>query len=292
MQKRILVTGASGNVGKAVIDYLSLIAADSKIIVGARNMQKSKELFVNFPHLEYVHLDFEQPSTFQKALSGIDTVFLLRPPHISNIKKYIAPFIEKISEKSINDILFLSVQGADKSRLIPHAKIEKLILEQNLNYIFLRPSYFMQNLTTILLEDIIKHREIILPAGKAKFNWVDAGNVGEMAAILLNDFDRYKNNIYEITGYENKSFEEVVRQLSEIAGQNITYTSVNPIQFFRIKKKEGMKKGKIMVMIMLHFFTRFQKQPPISTFYEQLTGKKPITLAEFIIREKSVFNIQ
>ena len=289
MQRRILVTGASGNVGKAVINYLSLIAADSKIIVGTRNIQKTKELFANFPDLEYVHLDFEEPSTFQKALSGVDTVFLLRPPHISNVQKYIAPFIEEISSEDVNEILFLSVQGAEKSKIIPHSRIEKLILEHNIPYIFLRPSYFMQNLTTTLLDDIRVHQNIVLPAGKARFNWVDADNVGEMAAVLINDFNRYKNNIHEITGYENKSFDEVVDQISVVTGNNITYTSMNPIQYFRFKKKKGMKKEKILVMIMLHFFSRFQKSPSISTFYEHLTGKRPTTLKDFIIREKSLF---
>lgn len=290
MQKRILVTGATGNVGKAVISYLSLIAADCKIIAGTRNIQKSKELFADFPGLEYVHLDFEDQTTFRKALSGVDMVFLLRPPHISNVQKFISPFLEELKEKNILDILFLSVKGADKSRIIPHAKIEKLILEYNLNYIFLRPSYFMQNLTTTLLEDIRERRHIILPAGKAKFNWVDTDNVGEMAAILLQDFDRYANNIYEITGYENKSFDEVAVEISEVTGNIIAYTSMNPVQFFRYKKKEGMKKEKILVMVMLHFFPRFQKEPRISTFYEHLTGKQPTTLKEFIKREESVFN--
>jgi len=46
-----------------------------------------------------------------------------------------------------------------------------------------------------------------------------------------------------------------------------------------------------MVMIMLHFLPRFQSEPTISGFYEQLTGKKPTTLKEFIKREKGKFKI-
>jgi hypothetical protein len=45
-----------------------------------------------------------------------------------------------------------------------------------------------------------------------------------------------------------------------------------------------------MIMLILHFLPRFQEEPKISTFYEDLTGKKPTTLSEFIKRERDEFN--
>ena len=287
--KRILITGATGNVGQAVVQHLSLINTDNKIIIGAHNLAKTKKVFADFSNIEYVYFNFEDPSTFHGALKDIDSVFLLRPPHISNVQKYIAPLIEVIKAKGINEIVFLSVQGADKSRFIPHHKIEKLILEKGIDYIFLRPSYFMQNLTTTLIKDIQQHGKIILPAGKAGFNWVDALNVGEMAAILLDRFDHYKNQAYEVTGYENKNFREVVSQINKLIGTKIQYKNTNPLSFYRIKRREGVGRGMILVMIMLHFFPRFQKSPGISGFYEKVTGKNPTSLGEFILREKLSF---
>lgn len=107
--------------------------------------------------------------------------------------------------------------------MIPHNKIERLIQEAGLNYIFLRPSYFMQNLTTTLMQDIKTKREIILPSGQAKFNWVDVENIGEAAAILLDKFEAYKNQAYEITGLENENFEKVTLLINQVIK--------NPIQF-------------------------------------------------------------
>lgn len=287
MKKNILVTGASGNVGYSVIRFLSLISPGNQIIVGIRDLQKAKAVLSDFPDLEYTHLDFEDPSTCHNALENIDIVFLLRPPHISDVQQYIAPFIKEMNERNIKEIVFLSVQGAEKTRMIPHSRIEKLILDHNMDHIFIRPSYFMQNLLTTLINDVKERQNIVLPAGKTTFNWVDAENVGEVAAILLNDFSRYKNQTYEVTGYENKNFYEVARQLSEVTKRTIKYTNMNPVSFFKYRKKEGMKKEKILVLIMLHFFPRFQKQPAISSFYEHLTGKKPTKLQEFIEREKT-----
>ncbi|MDO6761484.1 NmrA family NAD(P)-binding protein [Tamlana sp. 2_MG-2023] len=283
------MTGATGNIGYEVIRFLTEINGANKIIAGVRNVKKAQNVFKAFPQLEYTHFDFEDFNTYDKALNSIDKVFLLRPPHISDIETYFKPLILKIKEKQINQIVFLSVQGVEKSKAIPHNKIEQLILEQGLDHIFLRPSYFMQNLTTTLIKDIKTKREIILPAGQAKFNWVDVQNIGEVAAMLLSKFGHFKNQAIEITGLENKNFENVTTLINSIIPTPISYRNVNPITFYRIKKREGMVSGMIMVMILLHFLPRFQKEPKISDFYERLIGKKPTDLKAFIQREKKRF---
>ena len=149
----------------------------------------------------------------------------------------------------------------------------------------------MQNLTTTLISDIKNNREIILPAGQAKFNWIDIENIGEIAAILLLHFSEYKNQIFEITGPENANFEEVTAMINKVIDSPIKYKNVNPIHFYFTKKQEGkMESGMIIVMIFLHFLPRFQNEPKISDFYENLTGKKPMTLKSFIEREKKAFD--
>jgi len=167
-----------------------------------------------------------------------------------------------------------------------------LIHEHGLEFIFLRPSYFMQNLTTTLISDIKTKRQIILPAGKAKFNWIDIENIGEIGAILLNNFNDYKNQAIEITGLENESFQQVTERMNESIEHPIEFKNVNPLRFYQIKKREGMAKGMIIVMILLHFLPRFQKEPKISNFYERLTGKKPTDLRTFIARETKQLDLQ
>lgn len=288
----ILITGATGNIGFELIRFSSTMDPSNRIIAGVRNIEKAKSIFKDYPNLEYVNFDFENPDTFDKALTGIDRIFLLRPPHLSEVDKYFRPLIQSIRKNHINEIVFLSVQGAEKSKVIPHNQIEHLIKESGSNYIFLRPSYFMQNLTTTLIGDIKEKREIILPAGKAKFNWIDIENIGEAAAILLYRFDEYKNQAFEITGLENESFEKVTSLINNSIENPISFRNVNPLRFYNIKKREGMVKGMIVVMIALHFLPRFQKEPGISDFYERLTGKKPTDLKTFIEREKNKFELR
>jgi uncharacterized protein YbjT (DUF2867 family) len=287
--KRILITGATGNVGFEVVRCLNKMDCDNKVVAGVRNITGAQKTFVDCPNLEYVHFDFDDPATFEGALSGIDSVFLLRPPHISDVDSCFKPFVMAMKKKMVNEVVFLSVQGAEKSKVIPHNKIERLIKESGIKYVFLRPSYFMQNLTTTLIGDIVKHRSIVLPSGRAKFNWIDILNIGEVAAIVLNKFEDHKNQTYEITGLENESFDKVTSLINSVIKNPISYKSVNPLQFYSIKRKEGMVQGMIFVMLLLHFLPRFQKEPEISFVYEQLTGKQPTDLRAFIEREKEKF---
>lgn len=285
--KRIFITGATGNVGGEVIRFLCQSDTPGQVIAGVRDEAKARLLFHDFPSLGYRIFDFEKASTFSAAFQDVDTLFLLRPPHLSQVEKYFRPLLTEAQNAGIERIVFLSVQGAERSRIIPHNQIEKLIQSLGFQYIFLRPGYFMQNLTTTLLDDIRRHRRIVLPAGKALFNWIDVQNIGEVAARLLEDFDAYRNSAIELTGTENADFATVVDVLNAHTQPPVQFLSVNPIRFYWLKRQSGMPQGLILVMIMLHFLPRWQKPPLISNFYEQLTGKKPTTLSEFLRREKA-----
>ena len=288
--RQILITGATGNIGTEVIRSLETTRTNNMIIAGVRNISKARQLYPDFKNLDFRDFDFEDTQTFDKALENIDCIFLLRPPHISDVDKYFKPLIQTITEKGIMQIIFLSVQGAEKSKVIPHNKIERLIKDSGLDFIFLRPSYFMQNLTTTLLKDIQLKGQIILPAGKAKFNWIDIKNIGEVTAILLDNFDLHKNKEIELTGLENLDFFNVAEIISAGTNKKIEFVNVNPLKFYRLKRQDGLNSGLIIVMTMLHFLPRLQKDPKISDNYERLTGRKPTSLKEFIEREKINWN--
>ena len=127
-KKHILVTGASGNTGFEVIRFLYRLKSQDHIIAAVRDIEKARRQFVDFQEIEFVRFDFEDSSTFDDAFENIDTVFLLRPPHLSDVKKYFSPLLKKMKEKNIKCIMFLSVQGAETSNIIPHRKIEKFRL--------------------------------------------------------------------------------------------------------------------------------------------------------------------
>jgi uncharacterized protein YbjT (DUF2867 family) len=292
-RKTILITGATGNVGRQVVKSLTNIVSERDIsihiIIADRNVEQARKEFQNSHDLGYILFDFSDPGTFEKSMINVDIMFLLRPPQISEVDKYFRQFFDEAKSKGIRKIVFLSVQGADKSKVIPHNKIELLIKEYEFEYIFVRPSYFMQNLTTTLLNEIKTRSTITLPSGSAKFNWIDARDIGKCIAELITSFDNYSNKEITITGEENLDYSAVALYLSKELGREITFRSINPISFYFLKRKQGLSSGFAIVMTILHFLPRLQSEPEITSNIKKITGKEPTKLKEFIEREKAQF---
>lgn len=277
MPKSILITGASGNVGSAVVRYLS--AADARILKAGYRMPLNEG---------EVYFNFEDLTGSQPALEQTEVLFLLRPPHLSAISKYFRPLISACQAAGIGHIVFLSVQGADKSSLIPHNRIEKLIVDSGIPYTFIRPSYFMQNLTTTLQRDI-QRGEIFLPAGNAPFLWVDVDDIGRAAARILFDPQPHRGKVYDITGREYFTFAQTTNALSLALGKKVNYRSPGLLWFTLRKLREGNNFGFTIVLIMLHYLARFQERPAVSDSYTELTGQQPNTLVNFINCNRSVW---
>jgi hypothetical protein len=144
----------------------------------------------------------------------------------------------------------------------------------------------MQNLTTTLYPEIQKENTITLPAGKAKFNWVDVENIGEVAACVIANFNHYTNQVITLTGPENRSFGEVVFLMNQVLQTSVQYKAVSPLTFYFKKKRERVPTAMILVMIMLHFLPRFGKEPEIHGDIETILKRKPTTLDSFFQREK------
>ena len=285
--KKILITGATGNVGIEVLKALQKINAPFEIFAGIRNLEAETIKLENF-NVKTKLFDFTTINTFKNALTYIDILFLLRPPNISDFKQFFEPLIKTAIESNTKHIVFLSVQGVEKSSIIPHHKIEKLIVESKIPYTFLRPAYFIQNFTTTLKNDLVNHKRIFLPAGNAKFTVIDASDIGRVAAIILTQSEYHRNKTYELTNNEILTFAEMAEKFSIGLGTKIKYESPNLFNFFLEKRKEKMPTMLIFVMMMLHYLPRFQKIPNISDCVKQITKNEPKTFNQFIYDNKSV----
>jgi uncharacterized protein YbjT (DUF2867 family) len=285
--KKILITGATGNVGIEVIKSLGELNTDMHIFAGVRNVTHSGKLS-SYPAVTLTLFDFIDQKTYAAALKDCNILFLLRPPEITQVNEYFKPLLTQVKLAGIEHIIFLSVQGADKSRLIPHHKIEKLIIKSGVPYTFLRPAYFMQNFTTTLRTDLVAHHEIFLPAGNARFTLIDVSDLGRVAAAIISKPEGFLNVAFDLTCSELLTFREMAKRLSQGLGVVIKYRSPNLLKFYLRKRKEKMSTELILVMIMLHYLPRFQRSPAISNYVKEITHVEPKSFERFIIENKAL----
>uniref|UniRef100_UPI00404B73DE NmrA family NAD(P)-binding protein n=1 Tax=Flavobacterium sp. TaxID=239 RepID=UPI00404B73DE len=169
--------------------------------------------------------------------------------------------------------------------------MEKLIVDSKINYTFLRPAYFMQNFTTTLHDDLVNKKRIYLPTGNAKFTLIDVRDIGVVAASILSNTSQHINKSYELTCKEKLSFSEMARILSDILRTNIQYKSPNLISFFIAKREEKTPTMLILVMIMLHYLPRFQKDIEVTDWVEKILNQQPITFDQFINNNRKALTV-
>ncbi|CAN5908970.1 SDR family oxidoreductase [soil metagenome] len=285
---RILITGATGNVGLETLRCLSRLALPAtELYAGVPDVAKAREQ-VQLPGVQVVPLDFARPETVRQALRPIDKVFLLRPPQLADVPKYFQPFVAEAKAAGVRHLVFLSLQGVEHNTITPHYKIEQLVLQSGLPYTFLRPSFFMQNLSTTHREEIRERNEIFVPAGDGRTNFVDVRDLGEVAALVLQG-EAHINKAYELTCSRAYSYAEIAGILSQVLHREIHYRNPSVFSFFWRKWREGHPAGFVVVMVALYSVARFGKAAGYSPELEQLLGRPPLTFEQFAEDHKGVW---
>ncbi len=277
--QRILVTGATGQVGSAVISALR--AYDGLVVrAGVRDVSTAIATWGGDAPVEPVAFDFLDPATHDAALSDCNSLFLLRPPELTGD---FADVIARARDHGVAHIVFLSVQGAEDNRFIPHHKIERRLVSSGVPYTMLRPAYFMQNFTGTLHDELVRRHRIFLPAGNARFTLVDVSDIARVAAeVLTRSGMQHHGKAYTLTSETPMTFQQMAAQLTLGLGIPIRYVSPNPWRFYRTLRRDGREPGLILVMLLLHMLPRFTGTPPVTRTVADLTGRAPIEFAQFV----------
>jgi uncharacterized protein YbjT (DUF2867 family) len=276
MNTRILLTGAPGNVGTEVVHELQRMGVPFR--VGAYHVKAAGELLGD--NLDITHFDFLNPETYAETFAGIERMFLVRPPALSNVQRDIAPAIRAAVQAGVKHIVFLSIQGVENNRVVPHHKIEQVLIETGVDYTFLRASFFMQNLATTHRAEIRDQDEIALPVGGAKTSFIDVRDIAAVAAQALTEAG-YTNQKYTLTGGEALDYAQVAAKLSATLHRTIRYTRPSVITFIRRQLTLGQKLSYTLIMTALYTLTRFGNAKTVTGDMALLPGRPPISFDQF-----------
>lgn len=271
----ILVTGATGNAGAEVARLL--VEQQYPVRAAVRNPAAQQPQ----SGVECVPFDFGDASTYAPALAGVRKMFLLRPPALSDTKRYINPVIDAAKAASVEQIVFLSLLGVEKNPVVPHYQVEQHLRASGIAWTMLRPSFFMQNLSTTHRDDIRDGHQIFVPAGNGATSFVDVRDVAAVGAKALTE-NGHENKAYPLTGSEALTYDEVAQIFTAELGHQIKYPHPGALAFALRMRARGMAWSFMLVMIGIYTTARLGLAGTVTSDLARVLGRDPITVRQFV----------
>jgi uncharacterized protein YbjT (DUF2867 family) len=193
---------------------------------------------------------------------------------------------EAVNSGTVKHIVKLSVLDAeDEPGIIGtriHRQAEKKIEESGIPFTFLRASGFMQNFVNFFNSSIKSMGAFYVPAGDGKFGFVDVRDIAAVAVnVLTKNSSRYENKAYGITGPEALSYAQAAEILSNEIGRRISYVDLPEEDGRKGMKQVGMENWVIDALMELYNRIKAGQESKTTTVVEQITGRKPISFAQF-----------
>jgi uncharacterized protein YbjT (DUF2867 family) len=288
VKPRILITGATGQVGGKTIDFL--ISNTSIEIVAAVRTVKKAVSFTN-KGIETVILDFDDESTHIPAFRNIDRVFIITGYTVDMLRQSKA-LLDNAKKAGVKHIVHLGACGPDDTSIghwAWHQFVERYIEWSGFSFTHLRPQDFMQNLLSYGGKKVIADGVLHHYVSGARLSWVDVDNVAEVAALTLAFPELHAGKTYRL-GYDAKNFSEIAALMTSIVGKPFRYSPLSPDVFLQSMKESG---AEIAYMGCVYDHWKRYAAGTIpgadSTFenFHEITGKQPTKWIDFIKKHKT-----
>ena len=222
----ILLTGATGRVGKAAAAELLREGLPFRVLV--RDAAK----FEHADAAEVMVGDLTDPDSVTRALQGVTRALIVMGNHPDQAELE-QRFATVAADAGVAHLVKVSSMEAasDARAVLPknHFETEQHIAGLKLDWTFLRPNYYMQNML-MYAASVSRASAFALPLGCAKTAMIDARDVGRVAARVLSE-DGHEQQIYRLTGPELLSFHDVAEQMSTVLQRRIEYIEQTPEAF-------------------------------------------------------------
>lgn len=282
MSNTILVTAASGNIGRPLVQQLK--AAGANVIAGSSSGK-------SVDRVPSRHVDFGNVASLQAAFTGVDTLFLLLPL-VPNKVALAKNAIAAAKVAGVKHIVRSSGAGADPEAgfALPklQGEIDQLIIDSGIAYALVRPATFMQNFATYFA-GMIQGGALYLPQGEGRVSFIDVRDIAAVNATILQNPAAHAGKVYTLTGATAVSNADVVKAIGDAIGKTVSYVAVPDEAAVASMKGMGMDDWSIDQMMSLHQLTAAGYAAGTSDTVRQLIGREPIGIAQFVADHKSAW---
>ena len=269
----LLILGATGKTGRRVVDVLT--AAGHTVHAAARTPGPASA------GVTPVAFDWDDPSTHDAALAGVDGVYVVPPARRPAHPPLIAAFAERARSAGVRRAVLLSARGADADASGPLRQAELAIERSGLEWTLLRPTWFAQNFT----EGVFRPDDaLVAPAGDGRVPFIDVQDIADVAAATLTG-EGHAGSAYELSGPRALDFGEVAATLAEHAGRPVAYVDADPADWERGAVAAGLPPDYAAMLGMLHQLVRAGHEAVVSDGVEHVLGRPATSFEEWAARE-------
>ena len=284
----ILVTGASGTVGRAV---LSEVARGGK---PHRAMYRSKTEAAKAPSgTETVIADFADKASLAPALRGAETVYLVCSP-IPDLAQLEGNVIEACQAAGVRRVVLNSALGAgDYRKSFPawHRKVEDQLTASKLAYCILRPNSFLQNIVAFYAPSIRAQGVFYASMGNAGVSYLDVRDIAAVAAKSLQGGE-HDGKTYELNGPEAVTYAEVADRITKQTGVTAKYVDIPVAAQRKAMLDQGMPEWQVTALLDLQAYYTGGQGGEVDGLLARLLGRQPITLDQFLKENAAAFRSQ
>jgi uncharacterized protein YbjT (DUF2867 family) len=282
----ILITGASGNVGREVLKQITQTGAEVRAAFQSVSKAASAPSGV-----EFATVDYNQSETLQTALKGVDRVFLVGPP-TAELTALERNAMDVIAQSDIRQVVKLSAMGG-REAIFPrqHTQSEEYIQASGVPYTFLRPNGFMQNMVNYNAPTINTQSAFYGSEGDGRVSQVDIRDVAAVAVKALTE-DGHVGKAYTLTGPEALTNKEIAQILSDELRREIRFINLPPAQLKEALLSAGVPGWNADALLDLQRLYREGKAATVTRDVEQILGRKAISFAQFFRDYRSDFGVR
>jgi NAD(P)H dehydrogenase (quinone) len=291
----VLVTGASGNVGRAIAESLLAMAPQwrLKVKIGVRNHEKVQDLI--YKGAQPVIIDFEDSASLAEALTDVDRVWVTLPnparegSHPFDRARLTMNVVDAAAQAGVHFVLLGSVPFADLQKTLFQKEFflaETHLKNSQLNHAVLRMGLFMEN--ALALKRMIANGVLPHPLGAASYCPVSVADIGEAAATILANPARYTNETFTITGPESVSGIQMAAAASRALGKHVSYLNAPPKAIYQVFGDVGMPEWQVGGILELFDLFRMGIANTPTNDFEIITNKKGTSFEQCVSHLRSV----
>ncbi len=271
----ILITGASGSVGKVVLR--EAVRKEAKV----RAMYRSREEAAKAPSgCEPVLADYADKQSLRKALQGVTSAYVVCSP---------IPQLVELKHVVLNSALGAGDYG--KSFPSWHRKVEDKLKTTGLNYTILRPNGFLQNIVTYNAPSIRAQSAFYVAMGDAKVSYLDVGDIAVVAVKALHG-GAHAGKTYELNGPEAISNGELAKRISKAAGRTVSYVDIPESAQREAMLGLGMPEWQVTALLELQQYYKQGGGAKTDSLLQTLIERPPVTLDQYLAANAREFRDQ